>query len=84
MPSDPNYIQIEISADKLASLVKSGHLCAAHIRCLNPDAKQFVWQLCLNNCADKLCGAPSGTNQTNPIKPNTPSPDLLHRQKRII
>ncbi len=48
-------VQIEISLDKLESLLQNGHLCAAQIRCLNAESKQHIQNLCLNTCTYTLC-----------------------------
>lgn len=45
-------MNITISIEKLASLIRTGHLCAADIQCLDKQTKQQLWQLCLW-CCDK-------------------------------
>jgi hypothetical protein len=45
-------MNLGISIEKVASLLKAGHLCAADIQCLDKQTKQELWQLCLW-CCDK-------------------------------
>nr|WP_310734214.1 hypothetical protein [Shewanella sp. SR44-3] len=45
-------MNLAISVEKLASLIKAGHLCAADLQCLDKQTKQRLWQLCLW-CCDK-------------------------------
>tara|TARA_R110002124_G_C8808921_1_gene503026 strand:- start:22 stop:321 length:300 start_codon:yes stop_codon:yes gene_type:complete len=45
-----NRINVSIDADKVAQLIKAGHLCAADLQCLDRASKQTVWQLCLWSC----------------------------------
>ncbi|MGX9462503.1 hypothetical protein ACWXWU_14895 [Shewanella sp. A14] len=45
-----NRINVSIDANKVAQLIKAGHLCAADLQCLDKASKQTVWQLCLWSC----------------------------------
>ncbi|MBB1363149.1 hypothetical protein H5125_13450 [Shewanella sp. SR44-4] len=45
-----NRINVSIDADKVAQLIKAGHLCAADLQFLDRASKQTVWQLCLWSC----------------------------------
>jgi len=47
---DMNRLNVSIDADKVAQLIKAGHLCAADLQCLDKASKQTVWQLCLWSC----------------------------------
>jgi hypothetical protein len=61
-------MNIAMSVEKLASLIKAGHLCAADLQCLDKQTKQQLWQLCLWCCDKRVhctkgacssqCGAP--------------------------
>ncbi len=53
----PPSVQVEISLEKLESLIRDGHLCASQIRCLNLTSKHHIQNLCLNACAYTLCQA---------------------------
>ncbi|GEA49825.1 hypothetical protein VIN01S_06290 [Vibrio inusitatus NBRC 102082] len=55
MDQNQNTVQVEISAELLERLILDGHLCAAHINCLNSESKQKIWQMCLNICGKKMC-----------------------------
>jgi len=52
--SSEEYVQLEISLDKLTILFESGLICAAEIGCLNSVSKQYVSDLCLRSCAKKM------------------------------
>jgi hypothetical protein len=60
-----NRLNISIDVDKVAQLIKAGHLCAADLQCLDRASKQTVWQLCLwscqkrSTCNNKQCQQPS-------------------------
>jgi hypothetical protein len=68
-------MNIAISVEKLASLIKAGHLCAADLQCLDKQTKQQLWQLCLWCCDKRVhctkgacssqCGAPQGCGNTS-------------------
>ncbi|ABE55138.1 hypothetical protein Sden_1854 [Shewanella denitrificans OS217] len=65
-------MNLGISIEKVASLLKAGHLCAADIQCLDKQTKQELWQLCLW-CCDKravchqaACKMPTPTNKLVP------------------
>ena len=45
-----NRVNVSIDADKVAQLIKAGHLCAADLQCLDKASKQTIWQLCLMSC----------------------------------
>ena len=47
-------VQLEISLDKLKILFESGLICAAEVRCLTVESKQYVSDLCLSCCAKKI------------------------------
>ncbi|AZG73340.1 hypothetical protein [Shewanella livingstonensis] len=59
-----NRLNVSIDADKVAQLIKAGHLCAADLQCLDRASKQTVWQLCLwscqkrSTCNNKQCQQP--------------------------
>jgi hypothetical protein len=62
-------MNLGISIEKVASLLKAGHLCAADIQCLDKQTKQELWQLCLW-CCDKraVChqaACKAGDNEAN-------------------
>jgi len=42
-------VRLELSADILSRLLKSGEVSACHFRCLDRDSKQCVWQLLLES-----------------------------------
>jgi len=52
--SAKEYVQLEISLEKLTLLFESGLLCAAEIGCLNSASKQHISDLCLRACAKKI------------------------------
>ncbi|WP_039976895.1 hypothetical protein [Shewanella decolorationis] len=56
-------INLSISEEKLAQLIRDGSLCASDFRCLDAQSKQKVWQLCLICCQKRLscsqCTQPS-------------------------
>jgi len=52
--SAKEYVQLEISLDKLTTLFESGLICAADISCLNNLSKQHISDLCLRACAKKI------------------------------
>jgi len=52
--SPKEYVQLEISLDKLKILFESGLICAAEIGCLNSVSKQHISDLCLRACAKKI------------------------------
>lgn len=56
-------MNITISIEKLASLIRMGHLCAADIQCLDKHTKQQLWQLCLW-CCDKRAFCQQAACQT--------------------
>jgi hypothetical protein len=70
-------MNIAISVEKLASLIKAGHLCAADLQCLDKQTKQQLWQLCLWCCDKRIhctkgacssqCGAPQSCGNTSKI-----------------
>ncbi|MBB1441387.1 hypothetical protein H5202_22745 [Shewanella sp. SG41-4] len=45
-----NRMNVSIDANKVAQLIKAGHLCAADLTCLDRATKQTLWQLCLWSC----------------------------------
>ena len=47
-------VNVSINTDKVAQLIKEGHLCAADLQCLDRDSKQTIWQLCLWSCQKRL------------------------------
>lgn len=47
-------INLSISEQKLAQLIRDGHLCAADFSCLDSVSKRKVWQLCLICCKKRL------------------------------
>jgi len=49
-----NRVNVSIDADKVAQLIKAGHLCAADLRCLDRTSKQTIWQLCLMSCQKRF------------------------------
>lgn len=52
-------VNLSISAEKLATLIQAGHLCAADFSCLDAESKQQVWQLCLWSCNKRVhCSKP--------------------------
>ena len=64
-----NRVNVSISVDKLAHLIKTEQLCIAELSCLDKASKQLLWQLCLINCnkrisckvdCDKNCNATKG------------------------
>ncbi|MDB2386755.1 hypothetical protein N9W21_05370 [Shewanella sp.] len=47
-------LNIRISEQKIAQLIQQGHLCAADFKCLDPESKHRVWQLCLWCCEKRI------------------------------
>ncbi len=47
-------LNISLSYDVLANLIRSGGLCAADFRCLDQHTKQQVWQICLTSCKQRI------------------------------
>lgn len=47
-------INLSISEEKLAQLIRKGSLCAADFSCLDHQSKQKVWQLCLICCQNRI------------------------------
>ena len=43
-------IQLEISLEKMDELLAHKQICAADVRCLDPNSKQCLMQLCIQNC----------------------------------
>ncbi|NOQ14045.1 MAG: hypothetical protein GQ583_06150 [Methyloprofundus sp.] len=43
-------IRLEISLEKMNELLMQKQICAEDIRCLDPDSKQYLMELCLQNC----------------------------------
>jgi len=58
-------VNLSISSQKLAELIRAGHLCAADLNCLDPESKQQVWQLCLWSCNKRVNCTKSCTKQCN-------------------
>ncbi|MGK0410193.1 MAG: hypothetical protein ACJASB_002355 [Shewanella psychromarinicola] len=60
-----NRVNVSIDTEKVAQLIKAGHLCAAELQCLDRTSKQTIWQLCLWSCQkrftchNKQCQQPS-------------------------
>ncbi|MDH0448730.1 MULTISPECIES: hypothetical protein [Shewanella] len=47
-------INLSISEEKLAQLIREGKLCAADFSCLDSQSKRKVWQLCLICCQKRI------------------------------
>ncbi|PHY63365.1 hypothetical protein FJD32_012080 [Shewanella sp. LC6] len=47
-------INLSISEEKLAQLIREGSLCAADFSCLDNQSKRKVWQLCLICCQKRI------------------------------
>jgi len=43
-------IQLEISLEKMNELLAHKTICAADVRCLDPNSKHCLMKLCLQNC----------------------------------
>lgn len=41
-------LRVEIAADKLLELMRTGSVCAADLRCLDCESKTCLWRLCLD------------------------------------
>lgn len=48
------FAYLGINKEVLARLIADGHLCAADLRSLDADTKQFLWQTCLWACKKRL------------------------------
>lgn len=48
-------IWIGLTPEKLSELMRSGKLCGADIQTREPEAKAFVYHVCLEHCAQKMC-----------------------------
>ncbi|MCK5353771.1 MAG: hypothetical protein KAJ63_01530 [Methyloprofundus sp.] len=46
----PHAIQLEISLEKMDELLAHKQICAADVRCLDPNSKQCLMKLCIQNC----------------------------------
>ena len=59
MPTDNaqpgETLRVEIDADTLLRLMRSGALCAAELRCLDRDSHAIVRGLCLQACLQPVC-----------------------------
>ena len=49
-----NVLSIEISSEKMETLLAFHHICAADVRCLNANSKQCLQKLCLKTCLNKM------------------------------
>jgi len=58
-------VNLSISSQKLAELIRAGHLCAADLNCLDAESKQQVWQLCLWSCNKRVHCSKACTKQCN-------------------
>lgn len=47
-------INLSMPEQKLAQLIRNGHLCAADFSCLDSVSKRKVWQLCLICCKKRM------------------------------
>ncbi|GGP75486.1 hypothetical protein [Shewanella ulleungensis] len=47
-------VNVAIDSNKVAQLIKAGHLCAADLQCLDRQSKQTLWQLCLWSCQKRI------------------------------
>ena len=43
-------IHVAIRAEKLESLFAGNQLCAADLRCRNPETKALIHRICLSRC----------------------------------
>lgn len=43
-------IRVEIPAEKLFALIKSGQIHVEDLRCLDQESKRCIWRHCLNCC----------------------------------
>lgn len=59
MPTDNaqpgETLRVEIDADTLLRLMRSGELCAAELRCLDRDSHATLRRLCLQACMHPFC-----------------------------
>ncbi len=47
--------RVAISADTLTRLISEGALCAADLRCLDPQSRTLIKKLCLCACRRSFC-----------------------------
>lgn len=55
-PTHNPQIHLALSEAKLAELFRLGVLCAADVVCLDTASRDQVQRLCLETCAQQLCG----------------------------
>ena len=59
--SDEETVKLAVPLAIVERLLSDGHLCAADVRCLDPESKRCMHRLCLQACArcigDGRCGA---------------------------
>lgn len=51
--NDQPSMRLEMSIDKINELLMHQQICAADIRCLDVSSKQFLKNLCLQNCLSR-------------------------------
>jgi hypothetical protein len=44
------HIELSMPVEVVERLLREQHLCVSEVKCLNSDAKQQLWRLCLNAC----------------------------------
>ncbi len=76
-------INVSIDSNKVAQLIRAGHLCAADLHCLDKSSKQTLWQLCLWSCQKRIgCQKTQcqKTCQFSSISPTTyqTTPQVIH------
>lgn len=55
MAGSRKMIGLKLSQHKLMQLFRMGVLCGADIQCLDIEDRDFIKQLCLQTCSEKLC-----------------------------